>query len=85
MPWSGDRYPPAMAGLPPAVRAKAIEIANALLESGRGECAAIRIAIAKARQWATRPRMAGNRRPRDGERGPSPRMARSADSDRRHR
>jgi len=52
MPWSDDRYPPAMRRLPPEVRAKAIEIANALLESGRDEGAAIRIAIARAKEWA---------------------------------
>jgi uncharacterized protein YdaT len=40
--------------LPPPVRAKAIEIANALLESGREEGSAIRIAIAKAKEWAAR-------------------------------
>jgi uncharacterized protein YdaT len=34
------------------VRAKAIEIANAMLESRHDEGAAIRIAIAKAKEWA---------------------------------
>jgi uncharacterized protein YdaT len=51
MPWSTDRYPPAMQHLPPIVRQKAIEIANALLDSGYHEGKAIRIAIAKAREW----------------------------------
>jgi uncharacterized protein YdaT len=41
-----------MKRLPPEVRAKAIEIANALLESGREEASAIRIGIAKAKEWA---------------------------------
>ena len=41
-----------MAHLPPAVRAKAIEIANALLAEGMEEGKAIRIAIAKAKDWA---------------------------------
>jgi len=36
------------------VRRKAIEIANALLESGHPEGQAIRIGIARARQWAAR-------------------------------
>jgi uncharacterized protein YdaT len=36
------------------VRAKAIEIANALLEAGRPEGQAIRIGIARAKQWAAR-------------------------------
>jgi len=43
-----------MAHLPERVREKAIEIANALLEEGMEEGKAIRIAIAKARQWAER-------------------------------
>jgi uncharacterized protein YdaT len=33
------------------VREKAIEIANALLEAGRPEGQAIRIAIAQAKRW----------------------------------
>jgi uncharacterized protein YdaT len=52
MPWTPDRYPPAMAHLPPWIRAKAIEIANALLETGHDEGMAIRIGIAKAKEWA---------------------------------
>ena len=52
MPWSEQRYPPAMANLPPIVRAKAIEIANALLDEGHGEGQSIRIGIAKAKEWA---------------------------------
>ena len=52
MPWSTDRYPPAIQHLAPIVRQKAIEIANALLERGYDEGKAIRIAIAKAKEWA---------------------------------
>jgi uncharacterized protein YdaT len=52
MPWSSERYPPSMRHLAPAVREKAIEIANALLAESMEEGKAIRIAIAKARQWA---------------------------------
>lgn len=52
MPWSAQRYPAAMRRLPEAVRAKAIAIANALLDEGMPEGQAIRIAIAKAREWA---------------------------------
>jgi hypothetical protein len=52
VPWNESYYPPSMKRLPPAVRAKAIEIANALLEAGREEGSAIRIAIAKAKEWA---------------------------------
>jgi len=40
--------------LPMHVRRKAIEIANALLEQGYEEGKAIRIAIAKAKEWAAR-------------------------------
>jgi uncharacterized protein YdaT len=43
-----------MKHLPPSVREKAIEIANALLEEGMDEGKAIRIAIAKAKEWADR-------------------------------
>ena len=42
-----------MKNLPPVVRAKAIEIANALLEAGRPEGQAIRIGIAQAKRWAS--------------------------------
>ena len=52
MPWNEGLYPASMKNLPPRVRAKAIEIANALLESGHPEGQAIRIAIARAKQWA---------------------------------
>jgi len=52
MPWTAQRYPPSMAHLPALVRDKAIEIANALLDEGMDEGKAIRIAIAKAKQWA---------------------------------
>ena len=52
MPWNESYYPASMKNLPPAVRAKAIEIANALLEAGRPEGQAIRIGIAQAERWA---------------------------------
>jgi len=43
-----------MKHLPPVVREKAVEIANALLEEeGMEEGRAIRIAIARAKAWAT--------------------------------
>ncbi len=60
MPWSEDDYPAAMRRLHPLVRCKAIEIANALLDEGRDEGFAIRVAIGRARQWA-------HRRPLDPE------------------
>ena len=52
MPWDRARYPPSMRRLSPAVREKAIAIANALLAEGYPEGQAIRIAIAQARRWA---------------------------------
>jgi uncharacterized protein YdaT len=52
MPWSETYYPVSMKNLPPEVRRKAIDIANALLEAGRPEGQAIRIAISRAKQWA---------------------------------
>ena len=52
MPWTSTWYPSSMKNLPPPVREKAIEIANALLEQGYDEGKAIRIAIAKAKEWA---------------------------------
>ena len=55
MPWTEQRYPASMRKLPPVVRSKAIEIANALLAEGMEEGLAIRIAIAKGKQWAEHP------------------------------
>jgi len=52
MPWSPNHYPRSMNNLPEHVRHKAVEIANALLEEGMEEGKAIRIAIAKAKEWA---------------------------------
>jgi len=43
-----------MTHLAPVVRSKAIEIANALLEEGHDEGFAIRVAIARAKEWARR-------------------------------
>ncbi|HLH78643.1 MAG TPA: hypothetical protein VKV28_17725 [Candidatus Binataceae bacterium] len=51
MPWDENYYPRSMRNLEPEVRLKAIEIANALLAEGHEEGKAIRIAIAKAKQW----------------------------------
>lgn len=51
MPWNAFRYPPSMQNLPPPVREKAIEVANALLEQGCEEGKAIRVGIATARKW----------------------------------
>ena len=54
MPWNEEYYPPAMEHLSPVVRSKAIEIANALLEEGHDEGFAIRVGIARAKEWALR-------------------------------
>jgi uncharacterized protein YdaT len=54
MPWDETYYPRSMRNLPLEVRLKAIEIANALLEEGYDDGTAIRIAIAKAKEWAER-------------------------------
>ena len=54
MPWNNERYPRSMKNLPAPVREKAIEMANALLDEGMEEGTAIRIAIAKAKEWARR-------------------------------
>ena len=52
MPWNENYFPPSMVNLPPVVRDKVIEIANALLVEGYEEGRAIRIAIAQAKRWA---------------------------------
>jgi uncharacterized protein YdaT len=67
MPWTAQRYPVSMRNLPEPVRVKAIEIANALLDEGMDEGRAIRIAIAKARQWAAHPVDRVARRQRSGD------------------
>jgi uncharacterized protein YdaT len=54
MPWDEIFYPRSMRSLPAEVRLKAIEIANALLQEGYDNGSAIRIAIAKAKEWAAR-------------------------------
>lgn len=54
MPWTMQNYPVSMRHLPEPTRIKAIEIANALLDEGMEEGRAIRIAIAKAKEWAGR-------------------------------
>ena len=59
MPWNSTRFPASMKNLPPVLRDRAIVIANALLDDGMEEGKAIRIAIAKAREWV-RARPEGN-------------------------
>jgi uncharacterized protein YdaT len=45
-------YPTSTKNLPPLLREKAFEIADALLEEGMEEGKAIRIAIAQITEWA---------------------------------
>lgn len=52
MPWDDAYFPVSMRRLNDTVRRKAVEIANALLAEGMDEGKAIRIAIAKAKEWA---------------------------------
>jgi uncharacterized protein YdaT len=53
MPWNAEYFPSSMQHLSEATRQKAIEIANALLAQGMDEGKAIRIAIAKSKEWAS--------------------------------
>jgi uncharacterized protein YdaT len=53
MPWTKTSYPNSMKNLPIAVRNKAIEIGNALLEDGKmDEGIIIATAISRAKDWA---------------------------------
>jgi uncharacterized protein YdaT len=52
MPWNNENFPPSMRHLSEPARLKAIEIANALLAEDMDEGRAIRIAIAKSKEWA---------------------------------
>lgn len=53
MPWTKTDYPDSMKYLPPPVRNKAIEIANALLKAGKmEEGILIATAINRAKDWA---------------------------------
>lgn len=54
-----------MRGLPRTTRLKAIEIANALLAQGYDDGKAIRIGIAKAKQWASHAARQPTFRPED--------------------
>jgi uncharacterized protein YdaT len=54
MPWNEQYYPPAMEPLSPMVRAKASVIATARWAEGHDEGFCIRVAIARAHEWARR-------------------------------
>jgi uncharacterized protein YdaT len=57
MPWTENNYPVSMKNLPPVVRNKAIEIANAILEDGNTiEGIAIATGIKRAKDWVKSPR-----------------------------
>lgn len=66
MPWTKNTYPPSMKNLPSAVRGKAIDIANALLdESNMNEGRVIATAISRAKDWAAnRGKRTGSTNPR---------------------
>lgn len=62
MPWTKSNYPISMKKLPVHVRNKAIEIANAILESGHTtEGVAIATGIKRAKEWVK------NHRNKNGE------------------
>lgn len=52
MPWTETRYPDSLKNFDSRTRNKAVEIANALLEEGYSEGAAIAIGTAQAKKWA---------------------------------
>jgi len=51
MPWYNGDYPPSYKNQPPALREKAVEIANALLEEGAEEGIAIATGLKRARKY----------------------------------
>ena len=51
MPWYNGDYPPSYKNQPPALREKAVEIANALLEEGASEGVAIATGLKQARAY----------------------------------
>ncbi|NUY81959.1 hypothetical protein HUK80_13730 [Flavobacterium sp. MAH-1] len=51
MPWYNGDYPPSYKNQPEALREKAVEIANALLEDGTEEGIAIATGLKKAREY----------------------------------
>lgn len=51
MPWTLDDYPPSMKNLNHAIKKKAIDIANSMIDEGYDEDRAIPIAIEQAKKW----------------------------------
>ncbi|MCM3714146.1 DUF2188 domain-containing protein [Alkalihalobacillus oceani] len=51
MPWDTKDYPSSLKNLDPAIRKKAIEIANAMVKDGYEESRAIPIATKQAKEW----------------------------------
>jgi uncharacterized protein YdaT len=51
MPWYNGDYPPSYKNQPAALREKAVEIANALLEEGTEEGIAIATGLKRAREY----------------------------------
>jgi len=51
MPWYNGDYPPSYKNQPKALREKAVEIANALLQDGTEEGIAIATGLKRAREY----------------------------------
>jgi len=51
MPWYNGDYPPSYKNQPPALREKAVEIANELLLNGASEGVAIATGLKRAREF----------------------------------
>ncbi|WP_265182281.1 DUF2188 domain-containing protein [Geomicrobium sp. JCM 19055] len=62
MPWTMDNYPSSLKNLDKAVRKKAIEISNALVQDGYDEGEAIPIATSQAKEWVSNATKKGTRR-----------------------
>ena len=54
MPWTTKDYPPSYKNQPKAVRDKAVEIANALLDDGTEEGIAIATGLKNAREYVSK-------------------------------
>lgn len=63
MAWDDTSYPASMGELPPDLRARAIELANALLDDGFDEERAVRLAVEVVKALAEPPPAARGARP----------------------
>jgi uncharacterized protein YdaT len=60
MPWYHGDYPPSYKNQPPKLRAKAVEIANKLLEDGVDEGIAIATGLKHAREFFNKEKKSKN-------------------------